>query len=106
MLEECHTKRLARVQAITDGAETEQTAFGAFMRQFGGLLMKRVNHAKRDYRTLFLQVVLPLIVIIIAMGLGEIPFGSSKRMDLNMALYSNSRPPATSTPTTTRWTCS
>jgi hypothetical protein len=53
------------------------------------MLMKRVHHSRRDWKGLFSQVVLPVVFIILAMGLGSIKSDLQHfpEMELSPALY-------------------
>eukprot|EP00742_Colponemidia_sp_Colp-10_P005314 GILJ01005677.1.p1 GENE.GILJ01005677.1~~GILJ01005677.1.p1 ORF type:complete len:1586 (+),score=373.31 GILJ01005677.1:210-4760(+) len=64
---------------VNGGKAPTMGATGSFERQFRGMIMKRINHGRRDYCALCLQIVAPLVCIIIAMGLGEIGAPSPKR---------------------------
>ena len=50
-------------------AAAPPTQFQCLRRQLKGLLMKRFNHARRDYFTLGIQIVSPILCIVFAMGL-------------------------------------
>ena len=82
-LERAYSKQLLRSSRAT----TSAASAAAFLRQLGGLLMKRINHAKRDNRTLFLQVGLPLIVIILAMILGLSSTSDPTRITFENGMY-------------------
>uniref|UniRef100_A0A8C7RBN7 ATP-binding cassette, sub-family A (ABC1), member 12 n=1 Tax=Oncorhynchus mykiss TaxID=8022 RepID=A0A8C7RBN7_ONCMY len=57
--------------------------------QVTAMLMKRVHHSRRDWKGLFSQVVLPVVFIILAMGLGSIKSDLQHfpEMELSPALY-------------------
>ncbi|XP_041700647.2 glucosylceramide transporter ABCA12 isoform X2 [Coregonus clupeaformis] len=57
--------------------------------QVTAMLMKRVHHSRRDWKGLFSQVVLPVLFIILAMGLGSIKSDLQHfpEMELSPALY-------------------
>uniref|UniRef100_A0A674CBY5 ATP binding cassette subfamily A member 12 n=1 Tax=Salmo trutta TaxID=8032 RepID=A0A674CBY5_SALTR len=57
--------------------------------QVTAMLMKRVHHSRRDWKGLFSQVVLPVMFIILAMGLGSIKSDLQHfpEMELSPALY-------------------
>ena len=76
LLSDCY-KRLGQLapRASADGSATAMAppAFRAgFVRQLVGLLVKRLHYMKRDKRTIFLQVFMPVICILLAMALGEL----------------------------------
>ncbi|KAL0963737.1 hypothetical protein UPYG_G00310290, partial [Umbra pygmaea] len=58
--------------------------------QITAMLIKRVHHSRRDWKGLLSQVVLPVLFVIIAMGLGSIrsDFQHFPEMELSPALYS------------------
>uniref|UniRef100_A0A8C2E503 ATP-binding cassette, sub-family A (ABC1), member 12 n=1 Tax=Cyprinus carpio TaxID=7962 RepID=A0A8C2E503_CYPCA len=56
------------------GEKASKWAFMTSLVSFGSLamLLKRVHHSRRDWKGLFSQVVLPVLFVIAAMGLGSI----------------------------------
>lgn len=58
-------------------------------RQFSGLLLKRFHNARRDRRTIVLQVILPTLCILIAMGLSKLGPPGSPQLWLNGNMYKN-----------------
>lgn len=53
------------------------------------MLLKRVHHSKRDWKGLISQVVLPVLFVVAAMGLGSIKSDLQHfpKMELTPALY-------------------
>jgi len=57
--------------------------------QFQALLVKRFHYAKRDTRTIVMQVVLPVVAILFAMLLTLIKFPDAPKLDIDPGLYSD-----------------
>ena len=65
-------------------ATPPQVSAGA---QFWGLVVKRLHNARRDRRTIVLQVILPVLCIILAMALGKLGPPSMPPLVLDAAMY-------------------
>ncbi|XP_041118415.1 ATP-binding cassette sub-family A member 12-like [Polyodon spathula] len=60
-----------------------------FAQKVVGMLLKRIHHSRRDWRGLLAQVILPVLFVIAAMGMGTIKNGIQEYPEINLspALY-------------------
>ncbi|XP_048861944.1 glucosylceramide transporter ABCA12 isoform X2 [Brienomyrus brachyistius] len=63
------------------------------VQRVAAMLLKRVHHSRRDWKGLFAQVLLPVVFVIAAMGLGSIKSNLQyfPELELSPALYSSSQ---------------
>ncbi|MGH0158140.1 UNVERIFIED_CONTAM: hypothetical protein FKN15_034802 [Acipenser sinensis] len=60
-----------------------------FTQKVVGMLVKRIHHSRRDWKGLLAQIILPVLFVIAAMGMGTIKNGIQEypEMNLSPALY-------------------
>ncbi|XP_041120774.1 uncharacterized protein abca12 isoform X2 [Polyodon spathula] len=60
-----------------------------FAQKVVGMLLKRIHHSRRDWRGLLAQIILPVLFVIAAMGMGTIKNGILEypKINLSPALY-------------------
>ncbi|MGH0148450.1 UNVERIFIED_CONTAM: hypothetical protein FKN15_033743, partial [Acipenser sinensis] len=73
-------------------ALTGSSSFGGarlFTQKVVGMLVKRIHHSRRDWKGLLAQIILPVLFVIAAMGMGTIKNGIQEypEMNLSPALY-------------------
>ena len=73
-------------ESMRQKKELGDTSVG-FSRQLMGLIVKRFHYIKRDRRTLFLQLVMPVFSIVLAMALSEIKQAESGSLAINLGMY-------------------
>uniref|UniRef100_A0A3P8XSG8 ABC transporter domain-containing protein n=1 Tax=Esox lucius TaxID=8010 RepID=A0A3P8XSG8_ESOLU len=76
-----------RLDSLTGSSEVHGLAL--IWRQMVAMLIKRVHHSRRDWKGLLSQVVLPVLFVFMAMGLGSIrsDLQNFPEMELSPALY-------------------